>query len=239
MKIIYRSLMLSFFMLGSCLPKENSNLESKEWYGTSLQSNKPIHLDKMNASAIILNFYSPFCPPCIKELPVLEKMYEQAKKLNIAMYLAVTQDQDIYLQSLAKDKILEIEKSSLSSSAKPAQAKQKISTKKKKINLTMLIAQLKKDQSLYNISIPMLIMNPNFRIGLGEIVSATPETLFFSTNPLVLKYNFIGPFPAIKQETQETKDEFQKNNKVSPHAKLQFAMKQLDKIIHLQNKSYE
>jgi thiol-disulfide isomerase/thioredoxin len=49
-------------------------------------------------------------------------------------------------------------------------------------------------------------IQPPFRVGKQELVTATPETLLLKTNPPILYYNFIGPISSAKTESEIEKD---------------------------------
>ena len=52
---------------------------------------------------------------------------------------------------------------------------------------------MKEEVKNRNIELPVLIMKPPFKVTPGEgLITGTPETLLFKTNPLILYYNFIG-----------------------------------------------
>ena len=141
MKIL-SPLLLLFFSLQLCLscrPKIKSSFSLEEWYGNDLNGNR-IQLSHWKASGAILNFYSSTCHPCIKELPALSLLYQEAQKRNILMFLAVEEIRD-------RDRT-------------------EISSKKTgEKNYQELVALLKKDISSYQIKIPFLIMGKNFRTG--------------------------------------------------------------------------
>jgi hypothetical protein len=65
-----------------------------------------------------------------------------------------------------------------------------------------IAARLREDQARYNIEIPFVILDENFRVGPTELVTATPETLFFRMAPLQLEYNLVGPISAFDQPAE-------------------------------------
>ncbi|MBW7857228.1 MAG: TlpA family protein disulfide reductase [Leptonema sp. (in: Bacteria)] len=161
--------------LVSCGPKPHSNLGVDSWGGYTIDGQQ-VKLNDLNSPAVILNFYSPICQPCIEELPSLEKLYQDAKQKQVAMYLALEPD-------LEKNGIDNVETNDLN-----------------KIR-SLLVERVMQDVKRYGIEIPILIMNKPFSIEANGIVTGTPETLFFRTNPLRLHYNFIGPISIATTQT--------------------------------------
>ncbi len=52
---------------------------------------------------------------------------------------------------------------------------------------------LEQEKQRRNIQIPFVIVEPPFKIDSDQFVTGTPETLIFTTKPLMLRYNFVGP----------------------------------------------
>ena len=221
-------LFISFFSLAflGCIPQQKGNTNPKIWSGFLLDDNKreSIYLDKLPSSfigqtiantgpetqafvnTIVVNFYSPYCPPCLQELPALHEIYKKitkkgAKKNNIAMLIAVPQDLTLHKQMLSS----QVQSEELES-----------------FNQKELIKQLKRDQKKYNIQIPILLLHPKFKIARGELIEATPETVILSRNPLTMHYNFIGPFELTAAE-----------NIANP--RLHFSIEQITKAAFLSN----
>ena len=169
------SLLLLFSF--SCRPKTLSNFGVGEWFAYDL-GYKKLEFKNLRKKGLILNFYSPICEPCIKELPALELLYSKAQSRNFAMFLALS-------PQLALD-LMEKEKRD-----------RELSFKEKHKMLERII---RKDIYKYSISIPFVIMGGSFQIGPQELVQATPETLIFHSSPLRLEYNFIG---ALSYEQKE------------------------------------
>ena len=151
----------------SCGPKPHSNLGVDDWSGTTIDGSQ-VQLKDIDTNAVILNFYSPICLPCIEELPSLEKFYQEVKQKQAVMFLAVE-------HNLERNGIDNVNTNDIA-----------------KIQ-SLLIERVKQDVKRYGIQIPILIMNKPFLIEQNQIVTGTPETLFFRTQPLRLHYNFIGP----------------------------------------------
>ncbi len=136
-----------------------------------LEGNK-WNLNNINKTVIIINFYSPTCPPCIEELPALHMIYQEAKRLNYEMFLAIEPDLEKNLPVV------------------PENYKNQPYNEEIYLFLRNVIIQEIKRR---NISIPVYIFEPPFRIDKDQIITGTPETLIFTTQPLRLRYNFIGP----------------------------------------------
>jgi hypothetical protein len=51
---------------------------------------------------------------------------------------------------------------------------------------------MKNEKAKFKIELPIYLMNENFRVGAGQFVTATPETLLIRTEPWNIYYNFIG-----------------------------------------------
>lgn len=136
-----------------------------------LEGNK-WNLNNINKTVIIINFYSPTCAPCIEELPALHMIYQEAKRLNYEMFLAIEPDLEKNLPFV------------------PENFKNQPYNDEIYLFLRDVIKQEIKRR---NISIPVYIFEPPFRIDKDQIITGTPETLIFTTQPLRLRYNFIGP----------------------------------------------
>ncbi|MCE9499519.1 MAG: TlpA family protein disulfide reductase, partial [Leptospira sp.] len=109
----------------------------------------------------------PTCVPCIKEIPVVNHLYEYLEISKKARFYIVTDPYSIVDNS---------EKMSF----------EEVSEKARFI--------LKDDSNKRKIFAPILIMKPPFRVAPGKgLVTGMPETLLFRTQPLRLFYNFIGP----------------------------------------------
>lgn len=157
-------LLLTFAMCG---PKQRSNFGVDRLSGWTADG-KHVQLASLQAPAVVLNFYSPICKPCIEELPALERLYEEASHLGVPMYLTLEPD-------LEKNGVEGVQ-----------------TTDKGQIR-EHLIARVMEDVKRYDIRIPVLVLDPPFAIEPGNLVTGTPETLLFRTAPFRLHYNFIGP----------------------------------------------
>ena len=109
-----------------------------------------------------LNFYSPTCIPCVKELPALNYLHSQIENNDVAIYIAVDPYIIVENDLLAKEEII------------------------KEATLIM-----KKEVVKRGIRLPVIILDKNV-VKEGGLLTGTPETLLMETDPLLLYYNFIG-----------------------------------------------
>ncbi len=61
-------------------PPSLSNLDltgapAPEIYLTDLSGN-PVVLSKLRGRTVLINFWATWCPPCVKEMPMLSELYE-------------------------------------------------------------------------------------------------------------------------------------------------------------------
>lgn len=170
------ALLLAFWTLtfAQCSPKPRSNLGVDRLSGWTLDG-RQVHLASLQAPALVLNFYSPICKPCIEELPALHRFYEEAVRSGIPMYIALEPD-------LEKNGIEGV------NTADEAEIRKH------------LFARMLEDVKQYDIKIPVMILDRPFAIEPGNLVTGTPETLLFRTAPLRLHYNFIGPLSTAKND---------------------------------------
>ncbi len=180
--------------LGGCSP--SSHLSVDQLSGRFLDGT-PIRFAEVEAPRFVVNFYSPTCAPCIEELPALHVLYEEAKKSGIPLYLAVEgwpETHDVPVPETApREKIFQA-----------------------------IRKRMERDIETYGIRIPVVIMDENFRItpGEGGLITGTPETLLFHTQPLMLEYNFIGPLSTATTPAELRQD-----------PRLRFAIKKVGKGI--------
>ncbi len=164
-------LFLSYLLAAQCRPLPGSYFGLATWEAYTEQK-ELVRFRELKNHSLILNLYSPTCPPCIAELPALELFYKECQKRNTALFLGVEGD---------------LERNGLKEAGEEGK------TFSPKQEWELIWQRLKKDQKTYHISIPMLVFPKGFRVGPEQVVQAKPETLFFMTKPLRLKYNFVGP----------------------------------------------
>lgn len=136
-----------------------------------------------DVNRIALNVYSPTCVPCIEEIPALNYMDNFIRKERLGkMYMVVD---PYFIVEGSEDMSF-----------------QEVYLLAKNIMLG--------EVSKHSIKLDILIMKKPFEV-LPEkgLITGTPETLLFKTNPLVLFYNFIGPISVEKDI-----ENLQKNSKI-------------------------
>ncbi|TGL29718.1 TlpA family protein disulfide reductase [Leptospira koniambonensis] len=162
-------------LLTVCAPSEQSNLGVQDFEGISLEGDN-IRISDIAADRIALNVYGPNCPPCEKEIPVLNYLNAELKKTpHIKLYMVV--DPDVFFDN-----------------------PEALSTEQKMKQAAIL---MKEEVKKFGIQLPVIIMKPPFKVVRTDgLVTGTPETLLFKTKPLILYYNFIG---AISEESDPNK----------------------------------
>lgn len=141
------------------------------WTGR-LIGGEVIQFSAVEKPALVLNFYSPTCQPCLEELPALEELYREVTKRGFAMYIAVEGNPESH---------------GLAAGATDEETFRIIEER--------LIQDIKK----YNITIPLIIIDRQFSVtGEKGLITGTPETLFLKTKPITLRFNFIGPVASVK-----------------------------------------
>ncbi|MCE9597202.1 MAG: TlpA family protein disulfide reductase [Spirochaetia bacterium] len=164
-----------------CRPQETPNFGVDRWSGKLLDGTA-IRFADTKAPHLVINFYSPTCEPCIQEIPALELLSEEAKRRNIPMYMAlegnpISHGLNLPAGAAAEDVFDAIRNRML------------------------------EDIQKYSIRIPVLIMDPEFKIDpRAGTVTGTPETLVFSMNPMMLRYNFIGPISVSNNPERITRE---------------------------------
>ncbi len=198
-RVFFLSAVLCFFGVISCRPGLASNLNVDHWSAVDA-ADAPVHFAELKTAGLILNFYSPTCGPCIQEIPALNAYYRETQKRNMQMYMALEQNPSAHGLTPAAD-------------ASPAQIR------------GLIRDRMKQDIARYKIEIPFVIMDSSFKvstIAVGSpdgLITGTPETLLFRTNPLSLDYNFVGPISAAPDEKTAVKD-----------VRFIFALKKLDEL---------
>jgi len=180
--VIWALLVFAVGITGQCSPKERPNLGVDQLSGFTLDGQE-IKLSNIDASGVVLNFYSPICKPCIEELPALNSFYQQVKEKGAVMYLAVESD---------------LEKNGIDD----------LTSKDQTLIRQKLKERMLQDVARYKIEVPVLIMNPSFKIEPDQLVGGTPETLLFRTSPFRLYYNLIGPI-----STAQTADDLKRSSR--------------------------
>lgn len=181
MRYTYLILLLVGFL--SCAKEKMVNFSAEKYEGISLEG-EIVHLANINASRLALNVYSPTCVPCVKEIPTLNFLYHEfkdreaktvsGKNAGVKLYMVV----DPYTVVPDSERM---EESSV---------------------IPQAIKIMQREVLQKKIDLPVLVMKKPFTVADNWLVTGTPETLLFHTNPLVLYYNFVG---SISEETNPEK----------------------------------
>jgi hypothetical protein len=148
-----------------CRTKRESNLNVQTFVGVDL-TGKEISLKDEKTPRVAINVYSPTCIPCFKEIPSLNYLRNEMLNARLGEFYMVVDPYTI---------IDGMDGKPFEDVYPEAMRVMKEEVKNRKIDL------------------PILIMKPPFKVTPGEgLITGTPETLLFKTNPLILYYNFIG-----------------------------------------------
>ncbi|MCX7997975.1 MAG: TlpA family protein disulfide reductase [Leptospiraceae bacterium] len=165
--------------LWNCGITQSSNLGVENFSGFTLDG-KLIQLSSLNIPRVALNVYSPTCMPCYKEIPTLNLIQKELEKSKLGKLYVVVDPNSILEDA-----------ENLSQEEKIQQAQN----------------FMKEEVQKRNIQVEVLIMNPPFQVTPGKgLVTGTPETLLFKTNPFRLYYNFIGSICEKDSEEEIQKD---------------------------------
>ncbi|MDY0943199.1 thiol-disulfide oxidoreductase ResA [Priestia megaterium] len=88
------------------LDKEND--ENYSVYDFSLQDldGNEISLSDFKGRSVVLNFWATYCPPCEKEMPYLNNIYEEYKKKGIEVLAVNAKEPRIIVSPFVKEKNL-------------------------------------------------------------------------------------------------------------------------------------
>ncbi len=154
--------------LTACRPEARSNFGVEQWGGRLLDGTM-IRFSEVDAPGLVLNFYSPTCGPCIEEIPTFEQFAKEAGRRKIPAYLVLDGHPSSHGLNLPAD-------------ATPED------------RFAVIRNRMLEDIRKYSIRVPVVVMDDLFAINKQYgIITGTPETLIFSTKPLVLRYDFVGP----------------------------------------------
>ena len=158
-------LLVLFIFVMNCRTKRESNLNVQTFVGVDL-TGKEVSLKDEKTPRVAINVYSPTCIPCFKEIPSLNYIRNEMLNSRLGEFYMVVDPYSIVDGMDGKP---------FEDVYPEAMRVMKEEVKNRKIEL------------------PVLIMKPPFKVTPGEgLVTGTPETLLFKTNPLILYYNFIG-----------------------------------------------
>ena len=74
-----KSLILCLALSVTSLAHAGSNWSLTDTYG------KSVRLSDFRGKWVLVNFWATWCPPCLEELPALEKLYEEGKLVVIGI----------------------------------------------------------------------------------------------------------------------------------------------------------
>ena len=158
--------------------RQNSPFQMESWRARTIEGTE-IKFSEINSPLLILNFYSPTCQPCIEELPALEILYSKASEKGASMFIVLEGRPESHgLEDSGEDPYISIRN------------------------------RMQEDIKRYNINIPVAVIYPEYPVfGEKGLITGTPETVILKTNPLVLKYNFVGPVASGRNLEEIMKDE--------------------------------
>ena len=68
---------------------------------TDLEGNR-IELKELQGKGVFLNFWGTYCPPCEKEMPIMEKLYHEYKPQGIEMIALNVNEKDLAVRTFAE-----------------------------------------------------------------------------------------------------------------------------------------
>lgn len=167
-KMISRLMFLGLVSLISqnCLSKESNQLGLGQWTGVWLDSGEKVVLEDLPEEVFALNVYSPNCIPCYREIPSLHRVRERlTADPRFGIYMAI-------------DPILVSESVEGDFGTNDPRARG--------------IAIMQKEVRDRKIQIPVIVLDPPFRVSNASFVTGTPETVLIRTRPWNIYYNFLG-----------------------------------------------
>lgn len=89
------------FSPGLVAAEERVKVESYDWklHGVNTES---MNFDTAQGKVVLLNYWATWCPPCIAEMPSLQKLYNDYKDKVVFVFL--TEDDDPELNKFMSDK---------------------------------------------------------------------------------------------------------------------------------------
>ena len=180
---IQASLLFVSVFLIQCTASKQSNLNVHLFSGVDTEGKTVRLSDIKDVRRVALNVYSPTCVPCYKEIPTLNYLYKEYSSGNHLKFFMVV---DPYL---------------ITESA-PTENEEAVTAKASAI--------MKEETAKRKIALPVLMMKRPFQVVSGQnstaLITGTPETLLFKTDPLILYYNFIGAVSEKEKEEEIAAD---------------------------------
>lgn len=78
MKSLLLTMMILLLMVGNGLAAEMQNQKAPDFTLENMQGKK-VSLSDLKGKIVIVNFWATWCPPCIEEMPSMEKLYQKFK----------------------------------------------------------------------------------------------------------------------------------------------------------------
>lgn len=196
------AILIMVSLMVACRPQSASNFQVEDWSGQTLEGEQ-IRFADLDSHGVVLNVYSPTCGPCIEEIPALNAIYARARATGVRMYMIV-ENNPFALGIFPEDE-----------GGVDARAMEDPEQRR-----SIVRQRLQRDVNAYGIQVPIVIMDAPFTLSQKDsLVTATPETLFLTTNPLILRFNMIGPV-----STRSNADD------LAADTRMQFALSQLDRL---------
>ncbi len=109
-----KRLLFLCFLVSSCISKteeqsetqaaESSAVTAHDLSFTRLDGAK-VHLESLQGKVVVLNFWATWCPPCIREMPSLQALYEKYEKHPGVEFLVVeVENKPALAQQFIEDK---------------------------------------------------------------------------------------------------------------------------------------
>jgi len=77
--------------------QEVSMVEKQDGLKASFKNinGESISINELKGKVVVMNFWATWCPPCIAEMPSLQKLHEDLKSEKNIVFMAIEVDQDI------------------------------------------------------------------------------------------------------------------------------------------------
>jgi len=166
------NLVIIALVLTTCCNKTEVTKTPTQWHGVTLDGNL-IHFSKLSGNGLILNIFSHSCAPCLKELPALDILAEEAARYGVSTYLVADGNPIAHGISPPPD-------------GQPDLSKQ------------ILKKKLIETRTKFNIKIPIVIMEPSIDlVSKSGFVTALPVTFLFKTGTMQLSELHSGPLSTL------------------------------------------
>lgn len=89
------------FSPGVTAVEDRTVLKHYDWELRTLEG-QPFNLSEAKGKVIVLNFWATWCPPCLAEMPALQRLYDSYR--NEVVFIFVSQEQPGVLREFMKEK---------------------------------------------------------------------------------------------------------------------------------------